>query len=74
MDNYWKGTLIRNETKVFDYIERIKQLQWKWSGDIVRRCKTTRDIKLPRKRPQVSKRDEIRKVAGVNWMKKALYI
>ena len=30
-------TWIRNQTKVFDIIERIKQLKWKWSGHIARR-------------------------------------
>ena len=75
-------TWIRNQTKVFDIIERIKQLKWKWAGHIARREDNRwstitlqwypRDVKRPRRRPQVRWDDEIRKVAGVNWMTKAL--
>ncbi|KAL0839312.1 hypothetical protein ABMA28_016056 [Loxostege sticticalis] len=73
MTNKW----LRKESKVSDIVKRIANLKWQWAGHIARKsdswCKDLLEWrpwehKRPVGRPQMRWKDDIRKVAGQNWM------
>ena len=76
-----RTTWIREQTKVRDIIEIIKEQKWRWAGHIARREDDRwskrlvewipRGHKRSRKRPDRRWRDEIVKFAGVTWYRKA---
>ena len=74
------NTEIRKRTKVKDVIEKICALKWNWAGHIGRMTynKWTRRIiewrpwenKRSRGRPQTRWSDDIKRLAGHDWMRK----
>ncbi|KAL0831265.1 hypothetical protein ABMA28_002113 [Loxostege sticticalis] len=73
MTNKW----LRKESKVSDIVKRIANLKWQWAGHMARKsdswCKDLLEWrpwehKRPVGRPQMRWKDDIRKVAGQNWM------
>ena len=76
-----RATWIREQTKVKDILEAIKEQKWRWAGHVARREDnrwskrltdwTPRDGKRSRKRPDTRWRDEIEKTAGVTWQRLA---
>jgi hypothetical protein len=75
-----QNSWIRTQTKITDPIEYVKSSKWKWAGHLARRTDhrwTTETTtwkprgKRKRGRPRTRWTDEIAKVAGKEWMKKA---
>ena len=76
-----RTTWIREQTKVRDIIEIIKEQKWRWAGHIARREDDRwtkrlvewipRGHKRSRKRPDKRWRDEIVEFAGKTWHRKA---
>ena len=76
-----RSTWVREQTKVKDIIEVIKEQKWRWAGHVARREDnrwskrltdwTPRDGKRSRKRPDKRWRDEIVKFAGTTWQRQA---
>lgn len=76
-----RHTLIRQKTKVIDALSHSQKLKWQWAGHIARLrdnrwTKSTTSWAGPlgqrrRGRPIARWTDDIRKVAGVQWMQKA---
>lgn len=68
---------IRQKTQVTDVIHRVKTLKWQWTGHLARRTdnrwitKITqwcpRNIKRPRKRPNLRWDHDIKKLTGTTW-------
>ena len=68
---------LRNQSKVADISKRIAKLKWEWAGHVARKhnswCKRILewrpwDQTRPRGRPQMRWKDDIKKVAGSNWI------
>ncbi|CAH2103439.1 unnamed protein product [Euphydryas editha] len=76
-----KLTSIRSKTKVADVIHTVKKLKWNWVGHMIRNKKkkwTTdvtewcpRDGKRKKGRQKTRWEDDIKKVAGITWQRKA---
>ncbi|KAJ2944653.1 hypothetical protein O0L34_g4008 [Tuta absoluta] len=76
-----KLSYIRSHTKVKDISVCIRKLKWKWAGHMARdkTGKWTRDViqwyprngKRGRGRPYIRWDDDLKKVAGSQWMRKA---
>ena len=71
---------LRNQSKVADISKRIAKLKWEWAGHVARKHNSWRKIILewrpwdqtrPRGRPQMRWKDDIKKVAGSNWIQTA---
>lgn len=72
---------IRERTKVRDVMEEIAVKKWRWAGHIARQDSsrwtlrtlqwTPRDTKRSRGRPQRRWVDDIREIAGKNWLSQA---
>ncbi|KAI8421377.1 hypothetical protein MSG28_009457 [Choristoneura fumiferana] len=72
---------IRNRTKVTDIARRIAKLKWQWAGHIARRTDDRWGQKVLEWRPRTGRRavgrpptrwsDDLVKIAGSRWMRKA---
>ncbi|CAH2270012.1 jg1963 [Pararge aegeria aegeria] len=73
--------VIRQRTKVTDKAFRVSILKWQWAGHVCRRTDGRWSRKVLEWRPRVGKRslgrpptrwsDDLRKVAGIDWVRKA---
>ncbi|CAH2268473.1 jg16903 [Pararge aegeria aegeria] len=76
-----RNEVIRQRTKVTDIAFRVSVLKWQWAGHVCRRTDGRWSRKVLEWRPRVGKRsvgrpptrwsDDLRKVAGIDWMRKA---
>ena len=74
-------SVIRQRTNVIDIAQRISRLKWQWAGHICRRTDDRWSKRVLEWRPRLGKRsvrhpparwsDDIRKVAGIGWMRRA---
>ncbi|CAH2226846.1 jg584 [Pararge aegeria aegeria] len=72
---------IRKRTKVTGIAQRISKLKWQWAGHVCRRTDGRWGRRVLEWRPQIGKRsvgrpparwtDDLKKVAGSGWMRKA---
>ncbi|RVE41080.1 hypothetical protein evm_014267 [Chilo suppressalis] len=76
-----RNDVIRQRTRVTDIAHRISKLKWQWAGHISRRTDGRWSRKVLEWRPRLGKRsvgrpetrwdDDIRRLAGVGWMRVA---
>lgn len=76
-----RNDVIRQRTRVTDIAHRISKLKWQWAGHISRRTDNRWSHKVLEWRPRLGKRsvgrpatrwdDDIRRLAGVSWMRVA---
>ncbi|KAG6461226.1 hypothetical protein O3G_MSEX012494 [Manduca sexta] len=76
-----RNEVIRQRTNVTDIAHRISKLKWQWAGHICRRTDNRWGKRVLEWRPRLGKRsvgrpparwsDDLRKVAGKNWMRQA---
>ncbi|CAH0677679.1 unnamed protein product [Spodoptera exigua] len=76
-----RNEVIRQRTKVIDIAQRISKLKWQWAGHICRRTDDRWSKRVLEWRPRLGKRsvgrpparwtDDIRRVAGSGWMRRA---
>ncbi|KAG6462790.1 hypothetical protein O3G_MSEX013475 [Manduca sexta] len=72
---------IRNKTKVIDVPYTVKKLKWEWAGHMLRNSKNkwtkdvtmwySRDGKRRQGRQNIRWEDDIKKIAGPTWQRKA---
>ncbi|CAH2231720.1 jg14303 [Pararge aegeria aegeria] len=72
---------IRRRTKVTDIAQRISKLKWQWASHVCRRTDGLWGRRVLEWRPRIDKRsvgrpparwtDDLKKVAGCGWMRKA---
>ncbi|CAH2239930.1 jg3361 [Pararge aegeria aegeria] len=72
---------IRRRTKATDIAQRISKLKWQWAGHVYRRTDGTWGSRVLEWRPRFGKHsvgrpparwtDNLKKVAGSGWMRKA---
>ncbi|CAH2218367.1 jg7122 [Pararge aegeria aegeria] len=72
---------IRRRTKVTDIAQRISKLKWQWAGHVCRRTDSRRGKRVLEWKPRIGKRsagrpptrwtNDLKKVAGSGWMRKA---
>ena len=72
---------IRQKTKVIDVKEQVASMKWRWAGHTLRQRdgRWNQEIQYwrpwmgrrDRGRPQTRWRDDLRRVAGVNWMRES---
>ena len=73
--------IIRRQTKISDVTYSIKKLKWKWVGHMMRskKDKWAKDVtewcprgnKRSKGRPRRRWEDDIKRVAGISWRRKA---
>ena len=76
-----RNEMIRQRTKVTDIAHRISKLKWQWAGHISRRTDNRWSKRALEWRPRLGKRsvgrpptrwsDDLRRVAGSGWMRRA---
>ena len=76
-----RNEVLRHKTKVTDIVQICSKLKWQWAGHVCRRTDDRWSRKVLEWRPRVGKRrvgrpparwtDDLKKVAGSGWMKKA---
>lgn len=76
-----RNDVIRKRTKVTDIASKISKLKWQWAGHVCRRTDNRWSKRILEWRPRVGTRsvggqlarwsDDLRKVAGKHWMRKA---
>lgn len=79
--NRVKNEEIRRRTKIPDIMQRVAHLKWQWAGHVAREDTNRWTSRIVRWRPRQTKRsvgrpptrwiDDVRKLAGRNWMQKA---
>ncbi|CAH2236490.1 jg21250 [Pararge aegeria aegeria] len=72
---------IFRRTKVTDIAQRISKLKWQWAGHVCHRCPGGWGRRVLECRPRIGKRsvgrpparwtDDLKRVAGSGWMRKA---
>ncbi|CAH2237324.1 jg15785 [Pararge aegeria aegeria] len=72
---------IRRRTKVTDIAQRISKLKWQWAGHVCRRTDGRWGRRVLEWRPRIGNRsegrprarwtDDLKKVSGSGWMRKA---
>jgi hypothetical protein len=75
-----RNEIIRQKTKVTDVVQKCSRLKWQWAGHICRRTDDRWSRRVLEWRPRLGKRsvgrpparwtDDLRKVAGGDWMAK----
>ena len=76
-----RNEVIRQRTRVIDVAHRISKLKWQWAGHVSRRTDDRWGRCVLEWRPRIGKRkvgrpqarwsDDLRSMAGNNWMKVA---
>ena len=76
-----RNEVIRQRTRVTDIAHRISKLKWQWAGHVCRRTDERWSRRVLEWRPRLGKRcvgrpaarwsDDMRKLAGVGWMRVA---
>ncbi|CAH2083561.1 unnamed protein product [Euphydryas editha] len=74
-----RNETIRERTKVTDVAQRISTLKWQWAGHLCRRTDGRWSRRVLEWRPRIGKRsvgrpptrwtDDLRRIAGVGWMR-----
>ncbi|CAH2239727.1 jg6796 [Pararge aegeria aegeria] len=76
-----RNDVIRRRTKVTDIAHRISKFKWQWAGHVCRRTDGRWGSRVLELRPRIGKRsvgrpparwtDDLKKVPGSDWMRKA---